>query len=98
MVPEYNNHRASALHNSLLQANMLPPNGAYPLEGYQLPITDQKAYEQALYNSGIVDPLYGSPREDHMSPLASSHRTLGPLDAALPASLDSNGISYYARH
>ena len=29
--------------------------------------------------------------------LSSSHRTLGPLDATLPSSFDSNGISFYAR-
>ncbi|GAO48130.1 hypothetical protein G7K_2312-t2 [Saitoella complicata NRRL Y-17804] len=30
--------------------------------------------------------------------LSSSTRTLGPLDAPLPPSLDSNGMSYFARH
>lgn len=31
-------------------------------------------------------------------PLQSPDKTLGPLDAQLPASLDSNGISWFARH
>jgi hypothetical protein len=33
-----------------------------------------------------------------LSPLASSNRGLSILDAPLPASLDSNDISYFARH
>ncbi|KAF3908887.1 hypothetical protein AA313_de0204414 [Arthrobotrys entomopaga] len=47
------------------------------------------------------DASFGSPREENglpLSPLATSHRTLGPLDAGLPASLDSNGISYFAKY
>ncbi|KAK9238287.1 Tat binding protein 1-interacting protein-domain-containing protein [Lipomyces kononenkoae] len=41
---------------------------------------------------------YGAspPTENFMSP--SSVRTLGPLDVPMPASLDSNGISFLARH
>ncbi|KAK9355252.1 hypothetical protein V1523DRAFT_438740 [Lipomyces doorenjongii] len=41
---------------------------------------------------------YGAspPPENFMSP--SSARTLGPLDVPMPASLESNGISYLARH
>ncbi|KAK9370901.1 hypothetical protein V1509DRAFT_651116 [Lipomyces kononenkoae] len=41
---------------------------------------------------------YGAspPTENFMSP--SSARTLGPLDVPMPASLDSNGISFLARH
>ncbi|KAK9488178.1 hypothetical protein V1527DRAFT_449567 [Lipomyces starkeyi] len=40
---------------------------------------------------------YGAspPPENFMSPSA---RTLGPLDVPMPASLESNGISYLARH
>ncbi|KAF3931880.1 hypothetical protein ABW19_dt0208050 [Dactylella cylindrospora] len=47
------------------------------------------------------DTAFGSPREDNglpLSPMGTSHRTLGPLDAGLPASLDSNGISYFAKY
>lgn len=33
-----------------------------------------------------------------LSPRSPKGRTLGPLDAQLPASLDSNGLSWFARH
>ena len=50
--------------------------------------------------TSILDSRYGSPRDDSalpMSPLASSQRTLGPLDATLPASFDRHEYSKFAR-
>lgn len=66
-------------------------------EGYQNYL-DQRPPEQAP----IPEPGFASPRGNELpiisSPLlSSSHRTLGPLDATLPSSFDSNGISLYAR-
>lgn len=41
---------------------------------------------------------YGSPTEDSRMPLSPMGHHLSALDAQLPASFDSNGISYIARH
>lgn len=79
----------------------------HPYEGQEgfppLPGAEQQmAYNSYMNGTGATnDTLYGSPRDDvgkMLSPIGNSYRTLGPLDAGLPASLDSNGISYYARH
>ena len=43
------------------------------------------------------DPTYGSPRDDSRLPI-SPVAHLSALDAPLPASFDSQGISYIARH
>jgi len=75
IIPESTNQFApprSALHSSLLQANMVQSHSesdSVRLEG----------------SSGLDE----EPRRSSV---------LGPLDAVLPASLDSNGISYFARH
>ena len=44
------------------------------------------------------DSKYGSPREDSRFLSLSPSARLSVLDAPLPASFDSNGISYMARH
>ena len=103
----FTNHR-SALHNSLMQANVgnghHTPNQSIggqddfpPLSGQPIP----HQMEQPL-SSSISDSHFGaSPRNAdgfQMSPLASSHRTLGPLDATLPASIDRYDYSYFAKH
>ncbi|KAH2603101.1 hypothetical protein KXW34_008471 [Aspergillus fumigatus] len=41
---------------------------------------------------------YGSPAEDTRFPMSPSHRYLTALDAQLPASFDSQGISHVARY
>ena len=43
------------------------------------------------------DSKYGSPRDDNRNPI-SPVAHLSALDAPMPASFDSQGISYYARH
>lgn len=105
---------SSALTNSLYRAQMQPPYGAQyspflgqeeqyssldrrtSVDGNGLPIIDASLAS----NPGSA---YGSPREDEinrfglgLSPSAS--KGLSVLDAPLPASFDSNGISYIARH
>ncbi|KAI5806210.1 hypothetical protein EDC01DRAFT_138532 [Geopyxis carbonaria] len=103
----FTNHR-SALHNSLMQASVgnvghHTPNHSLggqedfpPLGGQPIPQIDQ------TISSSLPDSQFGgSPRNQdgfQMSPLASSHRTLGPLDATLPASIDRYDYSYYAKH
>ncbi|KAF8461096.1 hypothetical protein BDZ91DRAFT_387568 [Kalaharituber pfeilii] len=97
---EPNHTSRSALHNSLVQAQMIPPaRSAYgdlpdPYHNY----VDQRPQEPPQ----IPEAGFASPRVNDLptisSPLlSSSHRTLGPLDATLPSSFDSNGISLYAR-
>ncbi|KAL7272101.1 hypothetical protein RUND412_005111 [Rhizina undulata] len=104
MEASFTNHR-SALHNSLMQANMLShhtPNHSF---GNQddfpvLPAQSAGNGEHSL-SSSLPDSRYGSPRDIEpltMSPLASSQRTLGPLDATLPASFDRHDYSVYAKH
>lgn len=62
-------------------------------------LLSQQAMDQSL-SSSVPDSQFGSPRNDGLgiSLLAASQRTLGPLDAGLPSSLDSNTLSHYARH
>ncbi|TGZ80249.1 hypothetical protein EX30DRAFT_64783 [Ascodesmis nigricans] len=102
MDPGYANHR-SALHNSLMQANsgnvsQHTPNHSLggrdefpPLPGAQ-PIPQINRDSQA----SIQDPQFTSPRNEIA--LSSSTRTLGPLDATLPASIDRYDYSYFAKH
>ena len=101
-------HQESVLGNSLLaqQANGLPP----PF-GHQYPIADadpvlltsmqSQPYENAqpldIRHAVHPESKYGSPREDNRMPL-SPVMHLSTLDAPLPASFDSQGISYMARH
>ncbi|MCJ1388971.1 hypothetical protein MMC18_001823 [Xylographa bjoerkii] len=101
-------HQESVLGNSLLaqQANGLPS----PF-GHQYPMADldpalmtsmpPQPYENAqpldIRNAVHPDSKYGSPRDDSRMPL-SPVMHLSTLDAPLPASFDSQGISYMARH
>lgn len=63
---------------------------------------DHRPQEQQM-SALMQDGGFGSPRGLDSLPvmssplLSSSHRTLGPLDATLPSSFDSNGVSLYAR-
>ncbi|KXJ89317.1 hypothetical protein Micbo1qcDRAFT_165374 [Microdochium bolleyi] len=109
----YNSSNQSALTHSFLRADATPsyadiygyPTG--PTEGYQdveggsgidngLPTIDAP-FAQA-------NSQYGSPRDDDasrfgmgLSPFAAA-KGLSVLDAPLPASFDSNGVSHAARH
>ncbi|KAG0634786.1 hypothetical protein HOY80DRAFT_894280 [Tuber brumale] len=96
-------NQRSALHNSLLQANMLPhntPNHSFGGQDDFPGLASHSGGPDPNLAASILDSRYGSPRDDGtlpMSPLASSQRTLGPLDATLPASFDMHEYSKFAR-
>ncbi|RPB29474.1 hypothetical protein L211DRAFT_18261 [Terfezia boudieri ATCC MYA-4762] len=97
---EPNHTSRSALHNSLVQAQMIPPTrpqfGDIP-EGYPNYLDQRPQDPQHMADGSFAAPR-GNELPQMSSPLlSSSHRTLGPLDATLPSSFDSNGISFYAR-
>ena len=97
------------LGNSLLaqQANGNPPtfghqlpplsDGEMGLQAHQpIPIYDIPPSTDTSYTLQL-NSKYGSPREDNRLPM-SPIMHLSTLDAPLPASFDSQGISYMARH
>ncbi|MCJ1415107.1 hypothetical protein MMC32_001438 [Xylographa parallela] len=101
-------HQESVLGNSLLaqQANGLPSpfSHQYPMadvDSTLIASMQPQPYENAqpldIRNSVYPDSKYGSPRDDSRMPL-SPVMHLSTLDAPLPASFDSQGISYIARH
>ncbi|KAH0542099.1 hypothetical protein FGG08_003479 [Glutinoglossum americanum] len=106
--PENFNNQGSALHNSLVQANMLP----FGHQGYPFPGQEdlQHMHNQPSkgvdtirnidngFPSSLPDSKYGSPRDEGRLPMSPAAKGLSVLDAPLPASLDSNGISWFARH
>ncbi|KAI4185532.1 MAG: hypothetical protein L6R41_004077 [Letrouitia leprolyta] len=102
-------HPDSALANSLLAqqthgdqpsfAMQLPhlPDNEYLLP----PMMPTNGYEtNGHMDNGLVahtGSKYGSPRDDGRIPLSPANH-LSTLDAPMPASFDSQGISYIARH
>ncbi|KAI9837847.1 MAG: hypothetical protein M1819_006781 [Sarea resinae] len=106
----YHNHE-SALAGSLLsqQANGRAASGFGPQ--YPYPVTDEFTPLQGQPNPKVDIPTidtsftashpaskYGSPRDDGRLPLSPVGKGLSALDAPLPASFDSQGISWMARH
>ena len=102
-------HQESVLGNSLLAQQA---NGSQPHFGHQFPpMMDvdpnliSSMHPQSCDNSQPLDigysanqdSKYGSPRDEAHMPL-SPVMHLSTLDAPLPASFDSQGISYMARH
>ncbi|EQL28942.1 hypothetical protein BDFG_08363 [Blastomyces dermatitidis ATCC 26199] len=99
----------SALANSLLsqqqRVNGHPSRYSYPYPG-QEEIYGQPQQGPGQYDGGIptidaglvsdTGSKYGSPIEEPRLPMSPIGRTA--LDAPLPASFDSQGISYMARH
>lgn len=67
----------------------MPP--ALPANGYESNVAGE--------NTSMAHPSskYGSPRDDARLPLSPANH-LSTLDAPMPASFDSQGISYIARH
>ncbi len=96
-----------ALAHSLLaqQANGAPLPFGHQLPLYsehELALQQQQQLRENLptINTGYVshpDSKYGSPREDDRNPISPIGH-LSVLDAPMPASFDSQGISYIARH
>ena len=102
-------HQESVLGNSLLaqQANGKPPPFGHqfpPLPDVDpsipSPMQAQPFDTPQVFDAGYTshpDSKYGSPRDDTRLPM-SPIMHLSTLDAPLPASFDSQGISYMARH
>ncbi|CEJ56817.1 Putative Remark: the S. pombe homolog scp3 is related to spindle poison sensitivity [Penicillium brasilianum] len=100
----------SALTNSVLSQQRL--NGHEPRYSQQLPSQDESGFVQAQQQQTPYDAIptidtglasdagskYGSPVDDVRFPMSPSARHLTALDAPLPASFDSQGISHAARY
>lgn len=107
--PELHQNPPSALANSLLHAH-LPP----PAIGHQYPFSPPDDFSLTptlappsidglpTIDTGFVpsrpDSNYGSPRDESRFPISPAIRGLSVLDAPLPASFDSNGVSWIARN
>ena len=102
-------HQESVLGNSLLaqQANGNPPpfGHQFPpmmdVDPNLIPSMHPQPYDNTqpldIGYAATQDSKYGSPRDEAHMPL-SPVMHLSTLDAPLPASFDSQGISYMARH
>lgn len=99
----------SALTNSVLSQQRM--NGHEPRYTSQVPSQDDAAFlhaqPQPQYDSiptidaGLASDAgskYGSPVDDVRFPMSPNHHHLTALDAPLPASFDSQGISHAARY
>ena len=107
--PQSYHHQESMLGNSILAQQA---NGNPPLFGHQLPQmidsdTDPLAHQPIpIYSKAPpIDTSYMShPNSKYSSPREEGRLAMSPvihlstLDAPLPASFDSQGISYMARH
>ncbi|KAI4142812.1 MAG: hypothetical protein LQ341_003104 [Variospora aurantia] len=101
-------HPDSALANSLLAQQAHGDSPTFGLQYSQLPETDHstppalpgRGYESnTLVDNGFghANSKYGSPRDDARLLLSPANQ-FSTLDAPMPASFDSQGISYIARH
>ncbi|KAL8928436.1 MAG: hypothetical protein Q9208_001669 [Pyrenodesmia sp. 3 TL-2023] len=102
-------HTDSALANSLLSQQTQSDAPSFGLQytpqpevDYPLPPTGPaNGYESSTAgdNGSVTHPIskYGSPRDDSRQFLSPANH-LSTLDAPMPASFDSQGISYIARH
>lgn len=99
----------SALTNSVLSQQRM--NGHEPRYSQQLPPQDESGFVQGqqqppydaipTIDTGLASDAgskYGSPVDDGRFPMSPSARHLTALDAPLPASFDSQGISHAARY
>lgn len=99
----------SALTNSVLSQQRM--NGHEPRYSQQLPSQDESGFVQGqqqppydaipTIDTGLASDAgskYGSPVDDGRFPMSPSARHLTALDAPLPASFDSQGISHAARY
>lgn len=100
---------SSALANSLLHAHVAtaPFSHHYPIpsedEFLPPPTLPPGTYDtvpsiEAGFVSSHPGSRYGSPRDDTRFPVSPVVKGLSALDAPLPASFDSNGISWIARN
>ncbi len=107
--PQIYHNQDSALANSLLsqQANgATPPFGHQipfvsheenpPLHGQHPPTFDDSGLMETAFTGSGPQSKYGSPRDDIRLPMSPVGH-LSTLDVPLPASFDSQGISFYAK-
>ena len=95
----------SALAHSLLaqQANGAPLPFGHQIPSYaenEYPMQQKLQDNVSMIDTGYAsrqDSAYGSPRDDSRLPMSPTAH-LSVLDAPMPASFDSQGISYIARH
>lgn len=103
--PQLYRQSDSSMNPSLLaqQANggpdtfshSIPP---YPDNAHTQPLPQSHGYDMLpAIDTEFASPQYGSPVEGARNAFPSSGH-LGVLDAPLPASFDSQGVSYIARH
>ncbi|KAB8076703.1 hypothetical protein BDV29DRAFT_79619 [Aspergillus leporis] len=98
----------SALTNSVLSQQRMnghePRYGpqVHPQEEYATLNSPQQPYDAIpTIDAGLASDAgskYGSPVDDMRFPMSPNHRHLTALDAPLPASFDSQGISHAARY
>lgn len=106
--PQAYHNQDSALANSLLsqqRTNGHAPRYSYPYPGQEeySGIHPQQPPHDGIpiIDTGLASDngsKYGSPGEDNRLPMSPVGGHLTALDAPLPASFDSQGISYMARH
>lgn len=109
LPPQIYHNQDSALANSLLsqQANGAPPPFGHqfpysgqgdfpPLHSQHLPTYDDSSMMETAYTHSGPGSKYGSPRDDIRFPMSPVGH-LSTLDVPLPASFDSQGISFYAK-
>lgn len=108
MPPAAYQNPDSALANSLLAQPPMNGQARYPGQ-YQYPQEEWPALSNGVpqyENSAYVEPgvtsnpgsNYGSPTDDHLLPVSPGAKHLTALDAQLPSSFDSQGISAMARY
>ncbi|KAK2757863.1 hypothetical protein FQN54_004269 [Arachnomyces sp. PD_36] len=106
--PQAYHNQDSALANSLLsqqRTNGHAPRYPYPYQGQDeySGIQPQQPHHDGIpiIDTGFASDngsKYGSPGEDNRLPMSPVTGHLTALDATLPASFDSQGVSYMARH
>src|SRR5271168_2007276 len=104
--PVYHNQDSVLAHSILSQQHFIPDPYA---SQYAYPNQDETALSQDRYPPYRIPTIetgmspnpgskYGSPGDDSRLPISPVSRHLTALDAPLPASFDSNGISHIARY
>jgi hypothetical protein len=104
--PPTHQHQDSALANSLLyqqQFSTDPLAGQYPYPQDELNFPQEYGGRYVTYSgepglNSNPGSKYGSPPNDSQLPISGVEHRLTALDAPLPASFDSNGISHIARY
>jgi hypothetical protein len=106
--PQPFHNQDSALANSLLtQQHANGGGGSMFNTQYPYPVQDDYKNNTSLYdNIPLIDTSvasnpgskYGSPKDDIRGPISPVSGHLTARDAPLPASFDSQGVSWFARH